>query len=232
MTRRGSTLIELLIGLVLLAMVGTAITQTLVMASRSTVRSLSQLEIARTVVSTGALVREELGQGGSDEVQVASPGQLDMARQIGGASSCGSAGFRVLLRLSAWWGVRWPAGARDQAELLTDAASGQWVRQPIDSVATASCPDGTPALALALGAPAGTASFVRITEPVRLRGYSSGPSGWWGLAPADGLSPVQPFAGPLSSPWSIALLAPSLLALHFHPVGATDTTLRIPLGPP
>jgi prepilin-type N-terminal cleavage/methylation domain-containing protein len=231
-TRRGVTLVELLVGLVLLAMLGLAITRTLATASGATARALRGLVVARTLMATGTLLREELGQGVSADVALPSTTAVDFNRVIGAGPLCGVAGSVVLLRGSEWRGVRWPEEARDNVMLLTDVSAGTWSTIAIDSVANGNCSDGANAIRLTLAAAAGPAVYARVTEPVRLREYASGGSGWWGLAAASGLSPVQPFAGPLDMPLQPLLSSPAVLQLNFRPTFGSDTTLRVPLGPP
>lgn len=232
MNRRGMTLVELLIGLVLLALFGIAVTQTLTTASHATFRALRGLAIARTMVSTGAVLREELGNSDTGEVRIAGPNAVDFSRTVGASVVCEVRGSVVLLKASDWIGTRRPEAGRDEAVLLTDVSSGRWSVDPITAVSSGSCPDGSPAILVTLRVPQGVAVFVRIAEPVQLRGYLSGGSGWWGLAPADGRSPVQPFAGPLDPPLQAIRLSASRLVLPFHPTFGVDTVLRAPLGPP
>lgn len=230
MNRRGVTLVELLIGLVLLALLGLAITQTLVATSRTAVRSTQSLATARTLVATGALVREELGNSDTGEVRLANTAAVDFSRTVGTTMVCEAQGSIVRLAASAWPGTRWPEGGRDEAVLLTDASSGRWSTVPIGSVSSGQCPDGSVAIVLTLESSAGSAVFVRIAEPVQLRLYLAGGSGWWGLAPASGLSPVQPFAGPLETPLQDVRLTAAGLALAFRPLHGIDALVQIPMG--
>lgn len=232
MSRHGFTLVELLIGMVLLAMFGIVMTNTLTMTSRSTLRALRSLAISRTMVATGALLREELGSSDTGEVRLSGTTAINFSRTVGTAVICEVLGSIVRLPASDWVGVRWPEAERDDAVLLSDAATGRWSIAPIVAVGGSRCPDGSDALQLSLGADAGSPAYVRIAEPVQLRAYLSGGSGWWGLAPASGLSPIQPFAGPLDPLLPTLVLAAAELALPFRPLSGADTVLRIPLGPP
>ena len=230
MNRRGVTLVELLIGLVLLAVLGLAITQTLMATSRAAVRSMQSLATFRTLVAAGALVREELGNSDTSEVRLANTEAVDFGRTVGTALVCDSHGRIVRLPASGWLGHRWPEGGRDDAVLLTDASSSRWSTVPIVAVSSGQCPDGSDAILLMLESSVDSAVFVRIAEPVQLRLYLAGGSGWWGLAPASGLSPVQPFAGPIEPPLQAVGLTAAGLALAFRPLHGLDALMQVPLG--
>ena len=232
MNRRGVTLIELLIGMVLLAGLGVAITETLMATSRVTVRSMHALAIARTMLATGALLREELGNSDAGEVLLVSPTAVNFSRTVGSMSVCGALGSVVRLPASEWMGVRWPEEGRDEAVLLSEVATGRWSLVPIIAVSTGRCPDGSDAIQLSLAADAATAVFVRIGEPVQLRGYVAGGNGWWGLAPVSGPAPIQPFAGPLDPALQPLVLTTAGLALTFCPAFGSAAVLRTPLGSP
>lgn len=232
MSRHGFTLVELLIGMVLLAMFGIAMTNTLTITSRSTLRALRDLAISRTIVSSGSLLREELGSSDTGELRLIGPTAIVFGRTVGSASVCEALGSVVRLPASDWSGIRQPEAGRDDAILLSDVSTGRWSVVPIVATGNSRCPDGSDALQLSLGADAGAAAFVRITEPVQLRAYLSGGSGWWGLAPATGLSPIQPFAGPLDPSLPTLVLTSTELALPFRPMAGSDTVMRVPLGPP
>ncbi len=232
MNRRGVTLVELLVGLVLLAILGAAVTHTLTTVSRTTVRSLQALANARTMVTTSTLVREELGSSDSGEVRLANSAAIDFGRTVGSAAVCGTGGSMLRLRASDWLGSRWPEGGRDEAVLLTDPSSGHWAAKPIVGVGGGLCPDGSAAILLTLDSDAGPAAFVRVAEPVELRFYLAGGSGWMGLAPASGMSPIQPFAGPLEAPFESVHLDADGLVISFRPPLGNRTVLRVPLGLP
>ena len=218
--------------MVLLAMFGIAITNTLMMTTHATLRALRGLAISRTIVSTGSLLREELGSSDTGEVRLVGPAAVAFGRTVGSASICEARGSVVRLPASEWSGIRPPDAGRDDAVLLSDPSTGRWSVVPIVATGSSRCPDGSDALQLSLGADAGAAAFVRVTEPVKLRAYLSGGSGWWGLAPASGLSPIQPFAGPLDPSPPALVLTSAELTLPFRPLAGADAVIRIPLGPP
>ncbi len=232
MSRRGLTLVEMLIGMVLLAMLGMAITETLATASRATTRALRALVVGRTVVAAATLLREELGQSSATELTGAAPTSLDFGRTIGAGPVCAASGFIVRVRQSAWWEVRAPVGGRDEVALLADPVVGSWATHPIDTVTSAVCPDGAAAIRLVLSAPVAVAAYARVIEPVRLKTYLSGGSGWWGIAGGSGLPTIQPFAGPLAAPLQPFTLTATMLQWRFKPSNGSDTVVTIPLGAP
>jgi len=232
MTRRGFTLVELLIGMVLLGIFGVVVTRTLSLASRSTRRALDDLAVARTITSTGALLREELGESSSGELVVPDSSVVEYPRPTGHGPICATSGTDLLLRESDWQGTRWPEAGRDEVRLLGPAPARLWSPGLISAVAAGHCPDGASAIRLTLATVPASAAYARVVEPMRLRGYLSAGSGWWGLLPASGVASVQPFAGPLATPIAGATLQGGVLTLHFRALPAVDTALRILVGPP
>src|SRR3990172_204830 len=131
------------------------------------------------LVARGALVREELGNSDADEVRLLGPDAVEFARTVGGSVACDGQDRIVRLPAAEGSGARWAEGGRDAAALLPELASGRWVVVPIVAVGRGRCPDGSDAIVITLSSAAGPAAFVRVTEPVELRAYLSGGSGWF-----------------------------------------------------
>lgn len=227
------TLIELLVGLSLLALLGGLAVATVEGPARSGAHAVAVLDVARTTSTTGALLRQELRDADSLDVSIASGTRLMLARPVGDAAVCGTVGSALLILRADWSGARLPEAAHDQAWVLVDPLGETWDSMAIAAVGTGQCPaDGSPALRLTLPAPVVNPLMVRVVEPTELSVYRSGTADWLGLAPADGSASVQPFAGPLRAGASHFNRFGAALHLFVAMSPLNDTTIVIPLGSP
>ncbi len=232
MKRNGLTLVELLLGLVLLAWLGSLTAVVTRTAAVAVGHSWSTLDRRRTVGVVASLLHEELRDASVADISSPGSSAISFAAPVGDALICGVAGAEIYLPRDDWSGVRWPEPGRDMVRLLADPLAEVWDSAGVTAVGADRCPVGrAPALRIALDRVPGAALVARVVEPVRVSGYLSRGSAWFGLAP-EGVSAPQPFAGPLQ-PGSVAFaLAPSGLSLRFTPSPGSDTTLLIPLDPP
>ena len=229
---RGYTLVELLLGLVLLALFAGTMVAVVHSAGATAARASAALRADRTVTSLRLFLQQELRDGVTGDLLVLSPARLAMSRPIGQALTCADSGSAVLIADSAWSGTRSPAGRRDDAWLLVDPAAGTWLRLTIDSVAADRCPDdNAPAMRLDVAAHFGRAVAVRVMEPVELSAYRSGAADWFGLTPADRSAAVQPFAGPLTPATARFSRFAARLVIDVPPLGVAATSVVTPLGP-
>lgn len=197
LTRRGVTLLELLVVVALLGLLGVLVSAVVIGASRVAARHVGALALERTAQVATVFLHHELRDARWEDVAVTAAA-VWLARPVGDGAACDASGTSLWLRRDGWRGDRAPEVARDRLLLLTDGQA-DWRGAVLNSVATSLCPDGRPAWHLTLGAPADSVRLLRVVEDVVVRRYGSGGTEWLGLAPADGSSPVQPFAGPL---WS------------------------------
>lgn len=228
--RQGFTLPELLIGLTFLATVGVAITATLRAGATVMRRSLLASTAGQAALTPAAFLRESLANADTTVARLAGPGIVELELPVGWAAPCEVDGVTFTLPREEWTGARLPEAGRDEVRILADPTAVAWQSSTIADVGPADCPDGTPGLSLTLSTPPGTASAVRVVEPVRVRIYSASGTGWWGLAPA-GSGVTQPFAGPvLPTGFEFAAIGGELQLL-FQPVGGAVVLLRLPLDP-
>lgn len=232
MTRRGTTLLELMLVLVAGAVVAGSAVAIVISASRLAARSARQLLTDRAAGALGVFLREELRDGAGGDVVSLTSARIALARPIGSASLCGADDSSVVYADTAWRGTRAPAAARDVAILLVDPIAETWDTLAIAGTAADRCATGAAATRLVFAAPPGTALLARIVEPVELAAYRSGAYDWLGIAPRSGASSIQPFAGPLAPGNSVFTLFADSLVMAIQPAGAGPASLSIPLAPP
>lgn len=231
LNRRGFTLVELLLGLVLLGMFAATLVVIVQGAGRTAARAAQALLADRALLSLRTFAQHELGDAIVGDVAVLGPARLALSRPIGEATVCGDSGTVVLLPDAAWIGTRPPERRRDQLWLLVDAVAGSWLRLAIDSVSHGRCPlDDAPAIRLTLVPHAGPGLVARVVEPVELSAYTSGGADWLGLTPASHDVAVQPFAGPLVPLTARFAVLADQLQLTLQPRGAPAATVPVPLG--
>lgn len=193
MTRRGVTLLELLLVLSLLGIVGSTVSAMVMAASRVGARAVNQLAAERTAQVTAAFFHHALANAAWPDVSVADDA-VALARPVGEGAVCAVSGTQLWIRRSDWSGERAPDGARDRLVVWPDDGLDP-TREPILDVVGASCPDAAPAWRVTRGASDAIGGWVRVEEPATVRRYRVGSSEWLGLV--EGGAPVQPFAGPL-----------------------------------
>ena len=230
--RAGFTLVELLVGLVALAVFATALIAILGGASRVAQRAAAALAAERASQALRVFLRQELRDGFAADLSVVTPARVALPRPVGDATPCAVSDSSLLLPESAWSGDRMPEAGRDDAWMLLDAAAEVWQPASIAAVLSDRCPaDGSPAIRIDVDGSAAGALVVRVMEPVILSAYRSGTFDWFGLAPAGGGAVVQPFAGPLAPGTTRWSLAADRLETVMQPAGSPLETVATPLRP-
>jgi prepilin-type N-terminal cleavage/methylation domain-containing protein len=219
--RRGFTLVELIIALVLMTLVGTVIFQLLNGTQRVSTAQAERMMLQSSIRTGAIVVPAELR-----EISTSTGGQTDLvdiatdsvtyraARGIG--FTCAVTGTEIkILNTTAlpFSALRAISPGRDSLLLFVDGdpdsrSDDAWVRLPISSVATSTC--GTePAIAVTLpnfinslpdsqlvsvvvGGP------VRTEEVMRLKSYTADGQEWVGAESISGGDAVQPILGPIA----------------------------------
>jgi prepilin-type N-terminal cleavage/methylation domain-containing protein len=212
MTRRGFTLTELLVAVVVSGFLA-LLTGGVLAGAATRLRDRSErmgLEHAlRVSLGAAAALAEPLGldSAAGADLTGAGPSTL-LARSTRGVGVvCGVEGGRVLARSgAAWWrAMRVPVGGRDSLLIASRELPVRWIPLPLlGPPASGWCPDGSPALALPTAvapeqlAMLGSGSPLTLFEPVEIRLYSSAGASWVGVRLVATGEAVQPLAGPFA----------------------------------
>ena len=233
MTRRGFTLVELLIGLIMLALLAGVATMMVTATARAAGHATHALLVDRTVQALQTFLQQELRDAGDTDVTAIAATRVSLARPVGDADVCAKSDSSIAVAAAGWAGTRLPQAFRDEAWMLVDPLAADWRMSAITGVWSDRCADGlTPAIALGLAVSPAAASAVRVMEPVELSAYRSGVADWLGLTPASHGSPVQPFAGPLTPGSTRFARYPGYLAATVQPDRAPTINVHTPLGGP
>ena len=219
--RRGFTLIELMIALLLMTLVGTVIFKLLNSTQRVSTAQTERMMLQSSIRTGALVVPAELRElststgGQTDLIQIAADSlTYRAARGVGFTCAVTSTQLKILntsaLPFNA---LRDITPGRDSLLLYVErdpasAADDRWVRLPISSVAATTC-GSEPAIAVntpnfinslpdsqlssvAVGGP------VRTFEVMRLKSYASGGQQWVGAESLSGGDAVQPILGPIT----------------------------------
>lgn len=220
--RRGFTLVELMIGLVLMSLVGTVIFK-LLQSEQRVSNAQAERVMMQSSVRTGALVvPSELRElstnaaGQTDLMQISADSvTYRAARGVGFTCAVTSTQIKILnTSVLPWNGLRDISPGRDSLLLFVESDPGKatddvWVRLPVSSVAATTCGSNA-AIAVntpnfLAGLPGGLLSNVVVGGPVRteevmrLKSYASGGKQWVGIASLSGGDAVQPILGPITA---------------------------------
>ena len=223
MRRRGFTLVEALLAIVLLAIVGQSILRLLTATQRLFRTQNEQAALQAALRAGAALVPAELRELGPGDLVSMAPDQIVYRATRSTAVACAVTPASVTLPRELVYGYRSASAGRDSLLLFVEhdpsrSADDSWAALPVTGPAgTGSCPDGRTAVVIPTDIPAETLDSVILDAPVRsfevvqLRLYQSGGRYWLGSrSVSGGESQVQPLLGPL---------APDGLRLRFLDAG-------------
>jgi prepilin-type N-terminal cleavage/methylation domain-containing protein len=199
-TRRGLTLVELLVGLLLLGVVAAGCARWVLATASVAHRARARAERGATLRTVGALVARELGGVATDALVLAGDTLRYRARR-GHGPACELAPSHLTLVRAAYRGWRWPAAGRDSVRVPVDSAA--WRALALRAVREAPCPNGDGGLRLELAPAVGWLGVagpraVELVEWMELRAYESAGSWWLGARTLRPTDVVQPVAGPLA----------------------------------
>lgn len=210
--RRGFTLVELLIGLVLLGMAGAVMIRTALHMERGTRSALDAAQVQGSFDATLGFLESDLADLGTDSAAtdlLAIGGDSITWRATRGTGlACHLALTGIWLLQSRWVAARLPQPGRDSLQLFLDndslaVAGGRWVALPVQGVSSASC-GGAPALRVTTVIDSATAGRtdlpallpVRSFEVMQARLYQSQGQWWFGVRSVSAGEGIQPVAGP------------------------------------
>ena len=216
--RRGFTLVEVLLALVIMGVVTGALYRLLNTNQRLALAQAEQVSLQSNVRTGSLIVPSELRelntwQGGAadrNDVSVAQPNNITYRAGRGMGFLCQGAAAgatQLILRQSNWTGIRPPDAARDDLHIFIDGDpyddnDDGWSQLNLTGVASGNACGG--ALSWALAVPAIPAAVpantpVRLYEVMQLKLYADPAGEWWlGAQSALDLAPV-PVLGPLTA---------------------------------
>lgn len=212
MTRRGVSLLEAMIALVLtgvVAILAWTILQNSAFRLRDRSERMAMEHALRVVALATQSALEPLGadsSAGPDLTLAAADGFIARATR-GSGVACGADAASVTLRAApGWWSaLRVPVPGRDSVMIGTVTQPARWVVTALLAPPSpGSCPDGMASLVLPVAlvpadlAGVGAGSPIRIFEQVELKAYASGGASWLGQRSVSGGGAIQPLAGPLA----------------------------------
>jgi prepilin-type N-terminal cleavage/methylation domain-containing protein len=216
--RRGFTLVEIVLALVIMLVVSGALHRLLFSTQRLTRKQLEQVALQSSLRAGSLVVVNELRElstrsGGTadenDVLRIAPSGVTYRAmRGIGFICQASSAGT-IRIDRARFTGHRDPRPGRDMAYVFVPGDPGKavpdsWLGLAITGVANAVCP-GTRGPGMTLTVPEASAETgvelgtpVRIAEVMELRLYQSDGQSWLGARSVSAGEPIQPVVGPLA----------------------------------
>lgn len=215
--RRGFSLVEIVLTLVIMLVVTGALHRLLLSTQRLTQEQLQQMALQSGVRAGSLLVANELRElsttagGTTDENDILRIGPSGLVyRAMRGTGFVCQAGMgAVRIDRARFSGHRDPQAGRDTAYVFVpgDPANGlpdSWRALAITGVANEACPGIVgPGIALTTPGLVGEPEMeigtpVRITEVMELRLYQSGGKSWLGARSASAGEAIQPVMGPLA----------------------------------
>lgn len=208
LTRRGATLLELLVATSLFLCLVSLAARALGSAERQQ-RSLRAGAIADHAIDQLAGMTAQALDQRDPSVPVLVLGDTGVAfgLPVGHGVACAAGGDSLLLpRAGAgmWWAAEPDSGDVVTAHAADGRVTADVVRAVQPRSATGRCPAG--AWRLTIGAAPSAASFVRLARPLRHAFYRGGDGlWWWGERHCRGreaaaCGPAQPLAGPFTGP--------------------------------
>jgi hypothetical protein len=213
--RRGFTLAETILSMVLLLMVSASVYRLLLSTVRLTRSQAEHIALQSNVRGAALVVGNELrelstaagGSGSANDLLSLAPHAVSYRAMRGFGYTCQDLGPGLLrINRRAFFAYRDPQPGRDSALLylsgLPTALDSGWVAAGITAVsASGTCGGGDPAISLTMSTsssavPAGTP--VRIYEPMELAAYQSDGQWWLGLRSLSSGEAIQPIFGPLA----------------------------------
>lgn len=234
--RRGFTLVEILVSLVVMVIVTAAIYKMLTSSQRLSRAQAERVSLQSNVRSGALIVPAELrelntvlGNVANTDVLIALPSDLTYRAMRGIGFVCQTpTATEVRIARSSYSAYRDPAATRDGVYIFIDgnpdiSTDDVWLPLAVTGVASASTCGGASAIALTVpltaaltGVPVGTP--VRIYETMQLQLYSNGGKNWLGARSVSaGETSMQPVLGPLAA---------NGLAFEYLDAGGVATTDR------
>lgn len=215
LSRRGFTLAETLVALVLVGAIGAVLFSVLTSGQRLS-RGQAERATLQSNVRTGAvLVQAELrelaaGPGTTTDISAMAPDSITYRAMRGLGFLCEVSTTQVKLASATRTGYRLPASGGDTLLVFVEtdpntATDDQWVVAPVSSVGTGTCPNGAAAVVIGTTLTSAQVAGIVVGSPARyfetmtLRSYTSNGQLWLGLQARSAGATIQPVVGPLAT---------------------------------
>lgn len=228
MTRRGTSLVELLVVLTLWGLLLSVVAVLHAAAGRLVASERRALRAQRDLTTVTALIDGAV-TGSAVTDLVVRPDTLEFDRPLAVVTPCARDGSTLVIPVPVSGFGREPTAGRDQALLFSEGPV-RWIRRGVVAATPATCPGGASALRLDLSGPVGFAWQARLVTPVRLRRYGTAAVAWLGLEDRLGGGGIQPIAGPLGGGVDFELVGQRLITTVES--GASQRFATLLGGPP
>ncbi len=213
MSRRGTSLFELMVALLLTGLLA-ALTWQILAAAAFRLRDRSErISLDQALRVAGGAARSALEPLGRDsaagaDLLTAEPDGFVARATRGTGVLCAAAMDQLSVRAGpGWWlAPRAAVAGRDSLLVGTVGEPWRWIALPLLADALPGrCPDGSPALRLTVSVPPATlpalgpGSPIELFEDVEFRVYASGGAGWVGLRALATGGSIEPLAGPFGA---------------------------------
>lgn len=245
--RRGFTLVELIMGLIIMGLVAAVLARVFISQQRLTVAQVEQASMQANVRTGTLIMANELrevatGVSGGTDIKAFSATSLTYRAMRSLALACGATNSpspRVYIRATPVFGARPITPLRDSMLLFVennpnDPDDDDWENLPINSIANSTCPfDGEPAFRINTTLlPAGVQTPdapLRTFEIIRISTVLAGGHNW--LAAHSLTDPAAPPLTPVAGPITLAGLTFNYLDASGNPTGTRSNirSIRITL---
>jgi len=216
-SRRGFTLVEIMLAMVIMLVVSAALYQLLVATQRVAGAQAERLGLQANVRGAALVVRSELaelgtsGEGATDsDIISIAPSAISYRASRGFGYACQAvSGSQIRIGRNHFTGHRDPQAGRDSVWVYVEGSAAQadsgWIPLGIASISTAAPCTGSaePGITITTSTPSPSGAFpagtpVRIYERVELALYQSEGLSWLGMKSVSAGEVIQPLFGPLA----------------------------------
>lgn len=230
--RRGFSLIELLVVVVLMGIIGATLTRVLLNMQRSSRAQSERVTMQGNLRAGIAFVPAELRDLSAEDIIDADPDHIEYRAMRATGVACNATATNITLRNSLLFAYRPIVAGRDSLFIFVEneeslASDDQWVAAGIAGTGNANCPDGAAGTLLTLAAPSAAYTNalplmefdapVRTFERMELALYAADGRSWLGARSISAGEPsLQPVLGPL--------VAGTGLLMTYHATGGAITS--------
>jgi prepilin-type N-terminal cleavage/methylation domain-containing protein len=215
--RRGFTLVELLVALVLLLIVGGGMYSLLLTVQRVARRQVEISGMHGSLRTGLQLIQSELQEiasnvgAGTSDILAMNPTSIQYRAMRGTGETCSVSQTAVVVRDSTWSGLRAPASPREGLALYVDGDStitsdDTWRLFNNPTISASTCPDGSPGWSFAVTLTAVQVDSIHVPGPARtyermeIGRINDGGADWLGMRSISaGETALIPVVGPITS---------------------------------